>query len=55
MYWFGGSKCSYEDLRDYEGVVAWNFDVFKETTQELYTIMKPSGVVVWVIGDETDK
>lgn len=45
----------YDDLRDYEGVAAWNYDVFKEVAKELYRIIKPGGVVVWVIGDKTFK
>ena len=45
----------YDDLRDYEGVVAWNFDVFKEIAKDLYRVIKPGGVVVWVIGDKTVK
>ena len=45
----------YDDLRDYEGVVAWNFDIFKEIARELYRVMKPGGVVVWVTGDKTLK
>ena len=45
----------YDDLRDYENKSTWNFDVFKEIAQELYRIVKLGGVVVWVIGDKTDK
>lgn len=45
----------YDDLRDYEGKVTWNFDVFKRIANELFRVMKPGGVVVWVIGDKTDK
>ena len=45
----------YDDLRDYENKSAWNFDVFKEIAQELYRVVKLGGIVVWVIGDKTDK
>lgn len=45
----------YDDLRDYENKYAWNFDVFKEIAQELYRVVKLGGIVVWVIGDKTDK
>lgn len=45
----------YDDLRDYEKKSVWNFDVFREIAQELYRVIKPGGVVVWVIGDKTDK
>lgn len=42
----------YDDLRDYEGEIVWNFDKFKEVAKELYRVMKPGGVVVWVVGDK---
>lgn len=45
----------YDDLRDYENCATWNFDVFKTIAQELFRVMKDGGVVVWVIGDKTDK
>ena len=35
----------YDDLRDYNGEVAWNFDVFREIAKELYRVMKKGGVV----------
>lgn len=43
----------YDDLRDYDGVVSWDFDVFKVIARELYRVIKPGGVVVWVVGDKT--
>ncbi len=43
----------YDDLRDYDGNIAWNFDVFKEIAQELYRVIKNGGVIVWVVGDKT--
>lgn len=43
----------YDDLRDYEGKVTWNFDVFKDIANELYRIVKDGGVIVWVVGDKT--
>lgn len=45
----------YDDLRDYENCVEWNFDVFKIIAQELFRVLKDGGVVVWVIGDKTNK
>lgn len=45
----------YDDLRDYENCAAWNFDIFKTIAQELFRVMKDGGVVVWVIGDKTEK
>ena len=43
----------YDDLRDYEKSLVWNFDVFKQVVQRLYDITKDGGVVVWVVGDKT--
>ena len=45
----------YDDLRDYENCAAWNFDVFKTIAKELFRILKNGGVVVWVVGDKTEK
>ena len=45
----------YDDLRDYEKSLVWNFDVFKKVAQRLYNITKEGGVVVWVVGDKTIK
>jgi len=39
----------YDDLRDYKGYI---FD-FQPITKELYRIVKPGGVVVWIVGDST--
>ncbi len=39
----------YDNLRLYEG---YNFN-FDEIANELYRIMKPGGVVVWIVGDAT--
>ena len=40
----------YDNLRDYEG--EWDFN-FKELAKELYRVTKDSGVVVWVVADQT--
>jgi site-specific DNA-methyltransferase (adenine-specific) len=37
----------YDDLKDYEGYV---FD-FESIADELYRVLKPGGVVVWIVGD----
>lgn len=39
----------YDDLREYNG---FRFDI-DAVTPELYRIMKPGGVVVWIVGDGT--
>ena len=41
----------YDDLRKYKG---YRFD-FKALAKELFRVIKPGGVVVWVVGDATIK
>lgn len=41
----------YDNLRTYNG---YSFD-FEGLAAELYRVTKPGGVVVWVVGDKTDK
>lgn len=41
----------YSELRNYNG---YGFD-FEATSQQLHRIVKPGGVVVWVVGDQTTK
>ena len=39
----------YDELRKYNG---YSFD-FEDIVTELYRVMKPGGIVVWVVGDQT--
>jgi site-specific DNA-methyltransferase (adenine-specific) len=41
----------YDNLRKYQGYV---FD-FETIARELYRVTKPGGVLVWVVGDKTEK
>ena len=41
----------YDDLRNYNG---YSFD-FESVAKELYRVTKDGGVVVWVVGDKTEK
>lgn len=45
----------YDDMRKYNGTCEWNLDICKEVIKKLYDITKPGGVVVWVVGDKTEK
>lgn len=46
----------YDNLRSYLGVGnTWNHEKFCAIANELYRIMKPGGVVVWVVNDKTEK
>jgi len=42
----------YDDLRDYTNDEKWNFKLFQEIAKQLFRIMKPGGIVVWVVGDK---
>ena len=44
----------YDDLRTYNGY-KFDFDTFKEIAKELYRVTKDGGVIVWVVGDKTNK
>lgn len=44
----------YDDLRDYTGKITWDFAIFKKIAKQLYRVMKPGGVVVWVVGDKVE-
>lgn len=43
----------YDDLRNYEKTLQWNFEIFQKLAQELYRVLKEGGVVVWVVADAT--
>jgi DNA modification methylase len=43
----------YDDLRDYNNELKWNFEVFQDISRELFRVMKPGGTLVWVVGDKT--
>jgi len=43
----------YDDLRDYENNMVWDYEVFKRIARNLYRVVKDGGVVAWVVGDKT--
>lgn len=43
----------YDDLRNYNKSLNWNFEVFKEIAKELTRVLKEGGVIIWVVGDKT--
>lgn len=45
----------YDNLRDYDKSIVWNFEKFKEIAKGLYKVMKIGGIVVWVVSDATIK
>ena len=44
----------YDNLRSYNGN-NWNFETFKNIAKGLYQVIKPGGVLVWIVGDATVK
>lgn len=45
----------YSDLRHYGNTLqGWNREKFMEIAVELYRVIKPGGVVVWVVDDKTE-
>lgn len=45
----------YDDLRKYNGVGStWNKDKFKSVALALWDVLKPGGVVVWVVNDKVE-
>jgi DNA modification methylase len=44
----------YDDLRAYEGYV-FDFPAFRKMARQLYRVLKPGGVLVWVVADATNK
>ena len=43
----------YDDLREYHNNNAWNFEFFKKVAYEIKRILKPGGVIVWNVNDQT--
>ena len=45
----------YDQLRSYAGTLEWDFEIFKRVADSLCRVLKPGGVIVWVVGDATVK
>lgn len=45
----------YDDLRDYHNNNAWNHGFFMEVAGAMARVLKPGGVVVWNVADQTVK
>ena len=45
----------YDSLRKYNNDHEWNMDKCEKIISGLYRVLKPGGVVVWVVGDQTQK
>lgn len=46
----------YSDLRHYGNtLVGWTHDKFMEVANQMHRVLKPGGVIVWVVDDKTEK
>lgn len=45
----------YDNMRNYLGGIKWDFEEFAKIAPELYRVLKVGGVLVWVVGDATQK
>lgn len=43
----------YDDMRSYGNTLEWNLDICKEIIKLLFNVIKPGGIVVWIINDKT--
>ena len=43
----------YDNLREYDNSLEWNFDIFKRVAESLHRVTAPGGVVVWIVNDAT--
>ena len=45
----------YDNLRNYNNSLDWNFEIFKNIANELYKVVKDGGIIVWIVNDATVK
>lgn len=45
----------YDNLRDYDKTIQWDFNTFKIIATELFRVIKDGGILVWVVSDATIK
>lgn len=43
----------YDDLRNYNNSLLWDFDTFTGVAKELYRVLADGGVIIWVVADRT--
>lgn len=43
----------YNDLKNFDGEIYWDFEVFKKIAKKLYDITNDGGIVVWIVNDKT--
>lgn len=45
----------YDNIRSYNGSLVWNQEIWQKVLSQLFRVTKQGGVVVWVVGDQTNK
>lgn len=43
----------YDNLRTYNDSLEWNFEIFSKIAVEINRVLKPGGVIVWIVNDAT--
>lgn len=43
----------YDNIRNYDNSLNWNFEKFQNIAKELYRVLKKGGIIIWVVGDQT--
>ena len=43
----------YDNIRNYNNSSTWNFEIFKNISNELSRVLKDGGVIVWIVNDAT--
>jgi len=43
----------YDDTKNYNNSLNWNFDIFKNVANKLYKSINDGGIIIWVVGDKT--
>ena len=45
----------YDTIKNYNNTNSWNFELFKQIADRLYKVVSDGGVIIWIVGDKTDK
>lgn len=44
----------YDNIRNYDNSLNWNFDIFKNVADNIYRVLKKGGCIIWVVADKTE-
>ena len=45
----------YGEIKNYNGSLVWNFDIFKAIANELFVKLSKGACIIWVVADQTKK